>query len=105
VKHRFFGVHNTVNLRVKRHDLEEAVGARAYTRLPHLLLIGFLALEHAPELKLLLACVFLKLGLPARLTGHLLAARVHNGLTCLEVETLQTTVTCYILELFHTVTC
>ena len=94
-----------MNLRIKRHDFEEAVGTRAYSRLPHLFFIGFLAFEHAAELKLLLACVFLELGLPARLTGHLLAAGVLNGLTCLKVETFQTTVTCDILELFHSVTC
>jgi hypothetical protein len=103
VKNRLFRVHRTVNLRIERHNVQETVSASAYTRLLHLFFVGFLALEHAPELKLLID-VFFELGLPAGLTGHLLATGVLNGLPVLLVETLETPVTCDVLELLHPVT-
>ena len=42
-----------MNLRIERHNFEETVSTGAYTRLLHLFFVGFLALEHAAELKLL----------------------------------------------------
>ena len=74
---------NAVNLRVERHDLQEAVSAAAHPRLAPLLFVGFFAPEHAAEL----TAALLELGLPAGLASDLLAARVLNGLPRLEVET------------------
>lgn len=76
MKNSFFGMQSTMNLGIKRHDLEEAVGTATYPWLFHLLFIRFFALEHAAELKLLtiIPNVFFELSLPTRFTSYLLAA-------------------------------
>ena len=103
MKNRFFRVQNTVNLRIQRHNFKETVSTAAYAWLLHLFFVRFLALEHAPELKLL-SLVFLELGKPAGLTSDLFATGVLNGFPILLVETFETPVTCDVFELFHPVT-
>ena len=102
MKNRFLRVQNTMNLRIQRHDFKETVCTGAYARVLQFFFVRFLALEHAPELKLTL--VFLELGKPAGLTSDLLATGVLNGFPILLVETFETPVTCDVLELFHAVT-
>jgi len=99
VQHSLLGMSHAQHLWVKWHHLQESVSPRAHPRLLVSAVGCLLALESAAETP-----VFSELRTPARLASNFFAAGVLDGLTSLQVESLQAKVTCDVLQLLHPIT-